>query len=253
MVDFYSFEKFSDIPMCRHAISVKSLTQPYVFSMALHTGEEKESIIHNRKKVLSMLKWKAPVHFVLANQTHSNHIEIINKKISRGWESQEDAIVDCDALITDKKDVVLGILTADCVPVLLLDRQKGVIAAVHAGWKGTQKQIVAKCVAKMVEVFDCNAEDIIAGIGPSIGRCCYEVGKEVAIHFDDIPKAYDSVGEKFMLDLPFINKTQLLGAGLKESNIEMSQVCTSCEVERFFSYRKEQGCSGRFISMIGLV
>ena len=252
MVDFYSFKKFNDVPMCRHAVSTKKSMEPYAFSVALHTGENKENIVANRKKVLSMLGWEEPIHFVLANQTHSDHIKIISIEESRGWESLDDAIEDCDALITNKKDLVLSILTADCVPVLLLDSKKGVIAAVHAGWKGTKEQIVAKTVEKMVDVFDCKAEDIIAGIAPSIGRCCYEVGEEVAENFDDIPHAYDSVGEKFMLDLPFINKTQLLNAGLQESNIEMSQLCTACEVERFFSYRKEQGCSGRFISMIGL-
>lgn len=252
MVEFYNFEKLNKVPMCRHAVSTKKSMEPHAFSVALHTGENKKSIIANRQKVLSMLGWEEPIHFVLANQTHSDHIEIISKEESKGWQNIEDAIADCDALITDRKDVVLSILTADCVPVLLLDSEKGVIAAVHAGWKGTKKQIVAKTVAKMSEIFDCKAADIIAGVAPSIGRCCYQVGKDVAENFYGIPKAYDRVGEKFMLDLPFVNKEQLINAGLQESNIEMSHICTACEVERFFSYRKEQGCSGRFMSMIGL-
>ena len=102
-------------------------------------------------------------------------------------------------------------------------------------------------------MYGCEPENIIAGIAPSIGSCCYEVGEDVAKHFFDTPDGFRSVGEKYMLDLLFINKKQLLDVGLKEGNIEMSDVCTACEVDRYFSYRKEQGCSGRFMSMMGMV
>jgi len=101
-------------------------------------------------------------------------------------------------------------------------------------------------------MYGCDPKEIIAGVAPSIGRCCYEVGEDVAAHFFDMPEGVTPIGEKYMLDLPFINKQQLLTAGLQEKNIEMSHTCTACEVERFFSYRKEQGCSGRFMSMIGM-
>ena len=104
----------------------------------------------------------------------------------------------------------------------------------------------------MKEVFGCQEQDIIAGVAPSIGRCCYEVGADVAQHFFDTPQGFTSSGEKYMLDLPYINKQQLLNVGLQEKHIEMSNICTACEVEHFFSYRKEKGCSGRFMSMIGL-
>jgi YfiH family protein len=192
------------------------------------------------------------LHYIVANQTHSDNIKLITKKETKGWESVSNAIEDCDALITNLKGVVLSVLTADCVPVLLYDKQKGVVAAVHAGWKGTKAQIVSKTVQKMKESYGCDPENIIAGIAPSIGRCCYEVGEDVAGHFFDILEGFDTKGEKYMLDLPFINKQQLLNAGIPEENIEMSHTCTACDVERFFSYRKEQGCSGRFMSMIGM-
>ena len=126
------------------------------------------------------------------------------------------------------------------------------IAAVHAGWKGTKAGIAGKTVKKMIETFGCDPEDIIAFIAPSIGRCCYEVGADVAEHFHEVEGAYDKAGQKYMLDLPFINQKQLLNAGLKEEHIELSGQCTSCEADRYFSYRKEQGCSGRFMSMIAL-
>jgi len=253
MVDFYRFKQFENYPECIHAVSTKLISEPYDFSLALHTGEDEASIIDNRKKVSSLLDMGDDLHFIVANQTHSDHIKVMTEKETKGWKRFDDAVEDCDALITKQKGVVLTILTADCVPVILYDKEKEVVAAIHAGWKGTEAKIVAKTVQKMTKVYDSNPEDIIAGVAPAIGRCCYEVGKDVAKHFLNEPRSFDVWGEKYMLDLPFINKKQLLDSGVLEEHIEMSGVCTSCEVERFFSYRKEQGCSGRFMSMIGLI
>jgi YfiH family protein len=252
MIDFYRFKQFEDYSGCIHAVSTKSVSEPYTFSLALHTGEEELEILNNRKKVASLLGVDDDLDFIVADQTHSDHIKVISEKKTKGWEGLEDAVFDCDALITNKKGVILTILTADCVPILLYDREKEVVAAVHAGWKGTKSQIVAKTVLKMKETYGCSPRDILAGIAPSIGRCCYEVGEDVAEHFFSTPEGLTQKGDKFMLDLPFINKLQLLSIGIKDKNIEMSHICTACEVDRFFSYRKEQGCSGRFMSMIGL-
>jgi YfiH family protein len=253
VVDFYRFKQFEDHPECMHAVTTKRSLEPYTFSLALHTGENEASIIDNRKKVSSLLGLDDELHFIVANQTHSDHINIITEKETKGWIGLEDAVEDCDALITNKKGVVLTILTADCVPILLYDKEKEVVAAIHAGWKGTEAKIVAKTVKKMITVYGSDPKDIIAGVAPAIGRCCYEVGEDVAKHFFTEPLSFDIQGEKYMLDLPFINKKQLLDSGVLEEHIEMSDVCTACEVERFFSYRKEQGCSGRFMSMIGLL
>jgi len=178
---------------------------------------------------------------------------VIDQHTHKGWETLNTAIENCDAMITNQKNIVLSILTADCVPILLFDRKQNVIAAIHAGWKGTKGNIVLKTVEKMIKDFHSNPHDIIAGIAPSIGRCCYEVGEDVAKYFYDFPQAYDKKDDKYMLDLPLINRAQLLSMGLIPDNIEMSDICTSCNVEKFFSYRKEEGCSGRFMSMIRLV
>jgi len=252
-MDFYRFKCFEKYNDLLHVVTNKSSDLPYHFSLALHTGENEEEIIQNRNRIATFLKSDKDLHFIVANQTHSDHIKIISRKETKGWESLENAIEDCDALITNEKEIVLTILTADCVPILLYDNEKKVVAAVHAGWKGTKAKIVAKTVLKMNEIYGCEPKDIIAGVSPSIGSCCYEVGEDVAKHFFDTPDGFRRVGEKYMLDLPYINKYQLLEVGLSEKNIEMSDVCTACEVDRYFSYRKEQGCSGRFMSMIGMV
>ncbi|SFV64777.1 COG1496: Uncharacterized conserved protein [hydrothermal vent metagenome] len=252
MLKFYRFSHFKKKNSLFHAVTKKSIDKPYAFSLALHTGEKKELIINNRKTLEQTLKSNTPLHFIVANQTHSNNVTIINQPFIRGWECHSNAIENCDALITNLPHVILTILTADCVPILLYDPTQKVVAAIHAGWRGSKAEIVKKTVEKMTKTFHSKPENIQAGIAPSIGKCCYEVGKEVAKHFFHMPNAYRQQEEKYMLDLPYINKQQLLEAGLKEEYIELSNICTACEVEHFFSYRKEQGCSGRFMSMIGL-
>ena len=253
MVDFYRFKNLSHESGCMHAVTKKDPNEPYALSLALHTGEALDEIVANRQKIISKLDLAEKTYFVVAEQTHSDHITVITERGTKGWEVLEDAVSHSDALITDLPNVMLAILTADCVPILLYDKKKKAVAAVHAGWKGTRSQIVFKTVQKMVEVYGSDPTDILAGIAPSIGKCCYEVGEEVAEHFFNIPEGFSKKGEKYMLDLPTINKYQLLKAGLPEENIEMSGVCTACETDTFFSYRKEQGCSGRFMSLIGIL
>lgn len=249
MKNIYTFKKLSKEKHCIHLVTQKEPTEPYLFSLALHTQENPSDIIKNR----SFLNQKFPnMKFVVANQTHSSNIKILTENESRGWESMESAVEDCDALITQQKRIMLTLLTADCVPILLFDKKKHVIAVVHAGWKGTKEKILFKTIEKMKERFNSNPRNILASIAPSIGKCCYEVDWNVAKHFKGIKDAYKEQGDKQMLDLPYINKRQLLEAGVSEKNIEFSNICTACEVEHYFSYRKERGCSGRFMSMIGL-
>ena len=252
-MDFYKFKCFEKHHNLFHTVTTKSSAFPYHFSLALHTGENQKSIVENRKVLSSSFKNSKNLSYIVAKQTHSDHIKCITKKETKGWTGLEDAIEDCDGLISNEKEIVLTILTADCVPILLYDTKKKVIAAVHAGWRGSQRKIVAKTVLKMSELYGCEAENIVAGIAPSIGVCCYEVGEEVAKYFFNTPEGFKKIGEKYMLDLPYINKKQLLEVGVKELNIEMSHVCTACEVDKYFSYRREEGCTGRFMSMIGLV
>ncbi|HHC11309.1 MAG TPA: peptidoglycan editing factor PgeF [Campylobacterales bacterium] len=249
MKNIYSFRNLSQESGCIHLVTTKNIEYDYNFSLALHTNEEPKSILQNRDKI----QQKFPnMKFIVANQTHSDHISIITDVTSRGWDSIDSAIDDCDALITNQKGVMLTILTADCVPILLFDTKQKVISAIHAGWRGTEQQIVIKTIKKMEQEFNSNPKDILAGIAPSIGRCCYEVDWGVAQHFQEYDNAFDRVEDKYMLDLPHINRLQLIKVGVREKNIELSSICTACEVDNYFSYRKEKGCSGRFMSMIGM-
>lgn len=249
MKKFYKFKNLSKEQNCIHLITQKEQREPYSFSLALHTKENPFDIIKNR----DFFTHKFPnFSFVVANQTHSSNIKIIRRKETRGWREIDSAIENCDALITNQRRVMLTVLTADCVPILLFDKINSVIAVVHAGWRGTEQKIVSKTIKKMIEVFNSNPKDILAGVAPSIGKCCYEVDWSVTKYFKDIDGSYKEKNNKQMLDLPYINRVQLIEVGLDEENIELSNICTACQVNNYFSYREEKGCSGRFMSMIGL-
>lgn len=252
MKDFISYPALDAVTNCINATSLKMRDKPLLFSQALHTGQDPEIIGQNRKAFLDALEISKDFKIVLANQTHSDHIAIVDTYENRGWGELESAIPDTDALITDKKELLLGILSADCLPILLFDPKKEVIAAIHAGWAGTYKKIAPKTVLKMAEHFGSNPKDIIAQFAPCIASCCYEVGEEFMERFETYKGALQKRGGKIYLDIPLVNQLQLETAGLPRENIHQSGICTACENELFFSYRKENGCSGRMITFIGM-
>ncbi len=246
------FDILERYPALRHTVTEKDLGFGCGFSMALHTGEDTDQIVHNRTALAQ--HFGEGYRFCGMRQTHSARVYVAKKPEGEGWESLSDA-VEADAVITDLPKLVLTILTADCVPILLYDPLQGAIGAVHAGWKGTAAEILPKTIARMQAQYGSRAEDILIAVGPAIGQCCYEVGSEVAAPF----MAYDgavlegAAAGKYQLDLKRVNQLQALEAGIMPEHIEVTPLCTSCAKDRFFSYRAEQGCSGRFVSAIALV
>jgi YfiH family protein len=150
-----------------------------------------------------------------------------------------------DALLTNSPEVLLSVRTADCYPILLADTKNRAVAAVHAGWRGAADEIVAKTIAKMRTQFGTSPADIVAAIGPGIGKCCYEVGAEVAQLF--------GVEGQGHIDLAAANRCQLLDTGVEEPHIDVVGGCTSCDAARFYSFRREKEQAGRMFSYIGLV
>jgi YfiH family protein len=159
-----------------------------------------------------------------------------------------------DALTTDRVGVLITVSTADCVPILLFDPVRRVISAVHAGWRGTLLGIVKRAVSEMGRHFGSAPDDLMAAIGPAIGRCCFEVGPEV---WRGVSSAHQDVvvvrktDEKAMLDLPQLNAIQIEEVGLLPARIAICDRCTACAPELFYSYRRE-GKTGRMISGIVL-
>lgn len=152
---------------------------------------------------------------------------------------------DCgDALIENQPGLAIGVKTADCVPILLADPVQRVVAAVHAGWRGTAAAIAATAIRRMASEYGSKPEDIQAAIGPSIGACCFEVGPEVARQFGVLAPG------RVHLDLRAINAGQLEAAGVDRAHIAISEECTRCLPEKFHSFRRDGEAAGRMISWI---
>lgn len=186
-----------------------------------------------------------PDSIYLPVQKHTGTVHVLDSDLGP---------VVADAVVTSRKNVLIGIRVADCVPVLMYDREKQIIGAVHAGWKGTAQRIIANTVKTMREEFGCSAGDISAAIGPSIRQCSYEVGEEVmgrVMEATGEGDYYSKNGGKCSLDLSRANRIQALSAGVREGNIWQSGECTFCSHERFYSYRhsKDTGRQGGFIVM----
>lgn len=148
-----------------------------------------------------------------------------------------------DALVTDQAGLTVSVRTADCYPILLVDVDTRVVAAVHAGWRGTAAGIVAQTLKQMTTLRGSNVDRIWAAIGPGIGACCYEVGEEVAQQFGQ---------HAGRIDLAAANYQHLFEAGVPERNIEVLRHCTFCEADLFHSYRRDKDQAGRMISYIAV-
>ncbi|WP_051670252.1 peptidoglycan editing factor PgeF [Bryobacter aggregatus] len=179
--------------------------------------------------------WLPSAGHAWAKQIHSDRVI---RATTEGLQGEADAVV------TTVPELWVSIRTADCLPILLADPGAGVVAAVHAGWRGTAAKIVAKTVEKMVEL-GAELTTIHAAIGPGIGLCCFEVGPEVSSEF--------GVTGRSCIDLAGVNERQLQLAGLELENIWISAQCTKCNPELFHSYRAEPGTAGRMVSAIRLV
>ena len=169
-------------------------------------------------------------------QIHSNIVNKVDK-------DNIGQIIDGDAIITNEKNVPLLILTADGVPVVLVDKVNKAVGLVHAGWRGTYGKICSETLQSMKENYNTNTEDVVAIIGPSIGKCCYEVSYDLVEKFSALlpnadEKIYEIRDEKYYLDLWEINTQILKEFGVLKSNIINMNICTSCNCDRFFSYRK---------------
>lgn len=155
-----------------------------------------------------------------------------------------------DALVTDDRGLSVGIRTADCVAILLLDELRRAVAAVHAGWRGTVAHIARRTVEKLGQDFGTLPAHVFAALGPCIRECCYEVGQEVADQFKPLFPEWTAAPGKRHIDLPEANRRILIGAGVSDSRIFDSGLCTACLSEQFYSFRREPANPGRMLSSI---
>jgi hypothetical protein len=189
---------------------------------------------------------------ILMRQVHGDRLHVIDEA-----GPLPEGLPECDGLITDRPGVALGIRTADCVPLFFVDRTRRVIGAAHAGWRGTALAIAARMVATLTERFSSRPEDILAVFGPAIGPCCYQVDTPVFEAFSAMPGAdlfLRPCPEKgrWMLDLALANRLQIRETGVPAENIYVTDLCTACRQDLFFSHRAAGGRTGRQISLIML-
>jgi len=229
-------------------------------NLGFTNSDDASTVVANRKDFLEALTGNPGFPLVTLRQVHSSTVVQVEAPPAAASTS---GFAEADGMMTDQPGILLGIQTADCIPVLVADRKRRAVAGFHAGWRGTVKRIVEQGLERMRSEFRSSPEDLVAVIGPGIGACCYEVGNEVEDEFMvQCPYAAElflRVGSAELntkkhphLDLVEANRRQLLGAGLDLEAIAVVQQCTSCNTDRFFSYRAERGTTGRMLSVIGI-
>ena len=217
-----------------------------------------ENIYENRRRFLKLFagEWTLAACW----QVHGASVRVVQS--SEDAREPLDSLGEsarCDALVTHAARVLLGVKTADCVPIILGDARTGACAAVHAGWRGTLSEIIQRTLERMSAEYGTRAADVRAAIGPAAGACCYEVGDEVIEafrqKFTDADQLLTPTRENHArIDLQRANREQLSAAGVAESHIHVAPLCTMCRTDLFFSYRHEKsiyGRTGRLMSVIG--
>ncbi len=217
------------------------------------TGDRPERVTENRRRLLAALGL-AGREFVTARQVHGSHLMVV----SGPREAAAVAAAPADGLLTASSAVALAILTADCLPVLLVDPRRSAVAAVHSGWRGTVQRIAGRAVRRMTEEFGSAPADLRVAIGPGIGPCCYEVDwpvlEQVAAAF---PGAEDTLitpvrKGRALFDLRAAVLYDLKETGVPGENVTVVEECTACQAEWFFSYRRDGQSTGRMAAVIGL-
>ncbi len=249
---FANLKKFGEI---NHFISSRAggfSKGPFKsMNTGFHVGDNDWIVLQNRKKLAEVLRIDIS-QLTFAHQTHSSNIAIIDHvKKGSGSTNYESSIPNTDGLVTNIPGICLCVQMADCVPLLLYDPVNKVIGAVHAGWRGTLRKVAESAVKTMAYTYGCSPSDIIAGIGPSNGPCCYEVGEDVNTEalrslgdLKGIIKEHPQPG-KYIFDQWHANFLQLTDCGIPEKNIEISDLCSHCHSDTFFSSRKDSGITGR--------
>jgi YfiH family protein len=229
-------------------------TGPYAsLNLGPRSGDDADGVRANRHRFLTALGLEG-VMVLAPRQVHSADVTVVRADA----QPPAGTVLPGDAVVSDARGVALMVLAADCVPILISDPRRGVVAAVHAGWRGTAGGIAARAVETMRQAFACDPGDITVALGPSIGRCCYEVGPEVLTAVGTATPAapatlYDPLSAgKGRLDLVAANIAQLRGAGVPSEQTGASGLCTVCHVARFFSHRREGEPTGRGGAVIAL-
>ena len=285
-IDLLTADRLAEIPWLVHGFSTRGggasdLRGARVLNVGLTKWDTPSAVEQNRATLLRALGVPR-LPMVTLQQIHSDIAHLVSAIPAAQSTNSFAAAPRADALLAREPGVLLAVQAADCVPILLADTVSHAVAAVHAGWRGTLARAVLKTVGRMRLEFGTQPADLVAAIGPSIGRCCYEVGPEVAQAFlaqfagaaewfdgpferlcqgaepnflpwlSMAPPGHDPPPERVQLDLRATNRWQLLDAGVPARNIATSAICTACRPDLLFSYRREGPETGRQAGVIGI-
>ncbi|MCI8553451.1 MAG: peptidoglycan editing factor PgeF [Clostridiales bacterium] len=262
-VVYYSFPSFDELPFVRHGFSTRlgGVSDGIWSSMNLgfSRGDDPERVRENYRRICAAMGMDYRQVVQSDQQHHTRLYQAGPEDRGRGiiYKKQID---DVDGLLTDHPHVVLCTLYADCVPLFFVDPIRQVVAASHSGWKGTAARIGSVTVERMTAAYGCRREDILVGIGPSIGPCCFEVDRPVFEVFAAMNDLFDSgcytasrEEGKYLLDLWEINRRILLSAGIAADHITVTDLCTRCHPDLFWSHRaagSQRGSLAGFIERI---
>jgi YfiH family protein len=219
-----------------------------------------ENILENRRRFLKLFP-NGSTDWALAGcwQIHGSDVRLV--KTHEDAKPAADArgdMVYCDAIVSNAENVLAGVKTADCVPILIGDPVTGAFAAIHAGWRGTLAGVATSALSRMIAEYKTEPSDVWVAIGPAAGACCYEVGREVidgfGAKFPEQDIFTETRTDHACVNLLSSNRMQLIAAGVAESQIKIAPLCTMCRTDLFFSYRCEKnvhGKVGRLMSVIG--
>ncbi len=273
-----------------HGFTARAASREKNFNLGYTVSPDPDSVTRNRKRLGRLLK-AGGVQLVTLRQRHTDIVQVLDSLKPRGRRERDGAWrLPGDALVTNQPGLLLAVQVADCVPVLLADPKRRVVAAAHAGWRGSCQRIVEKTLGVMQQRFGTDPADVRVAIGPSIRQCCYEVGREVVEQFEaqfafaeEIVQRTDPSPQdvhwqqpvhallrdnrevrprpaltapettRYHLDLEAANRRQLEAAGVPEKNIWSSPLCTACNTDKLFSYRAEHGKTGRLMGVVGLL
>ena len=224
-------------------------------NLGTHRGDKPENVRENYR-ILGKAVGFAPEDTVFTKQIHTDTVLRVGRA-ERGTGLFRGQQTPCDALITDEPGVALCCFSADCVPILLYDPVRRAAAAVHSGWRGTALGIVEKAAAAMRAEFGCKMDNLRAAIGPCISSCCFETDADVpeamiAALGSAAAPAITKRGEKYHVDLKLINRIRLVRAGVLPEHIDVSDACTACAPDRFWSHRRVGSARGSLAGIIAI-
>lgn len=260
-VIYLAIPSFEETGMVKHCFTTRLGGVSKGIYDSLNTSIIKEDPLENVRRNLDLVCSAIGIDYnrlVFSDQVHGDNIRVVTEAdIGKGLTLPSD-IEDADGLMTNVPGVPLITFYADCVSLFFLDTRNKAIAVSHSGWKGTVLKIGAKTIKQMGEEYGTKPEDCLVGIGPSIGPECFEVGPEVA---EEFRKAFDNWAEfiepfgkeKFKIDLWKANKLLLMKQGIPEENITVSGMCTKCNEDMFFSYRRDNGRTGSLSAIMELI